>query len=258
MADKRHTPVETESIDPQICTLHLRLRILQRTPFFAALTSEELAEINRLYRERAFAAGQTIYDAGEPATRLYVVATGKVKVIRLTPHGQNVLLDILPPGEFFGSLSTLGDREYPSSAEAHTACCVLSVSAEEFQAILHRHPPVALAVLDMVAARLHEAHELIEQYSGQSIERRLASLLLKLGDKMGEQRDGALLIQMPLSRQDLADMAGTTVETASRIMSQFRKDGLIQSGRRWVALADRARLAAIARDDGVRMRSAAH
>lgn len=248
MAGRRQIPLATEHIDPQRCTLDVRLRILRHTPFFAALDAGELAEVNQLFRERGYDEGQTIYAAGEPATRLYVVATGKVKVLRPTPRGQNILLDIITAGEFFGSLLTLGDREYRDSAAAKTACCVLHIAAEDFQAILRRHPPVALAVLDLVAARLRDARDLVEQYSIPSIEQRIAALLVKLGEQLGEARGETLLIQMPLSRQDLAEMAGTTVETASRVMSQFRKDGLIQSGRRWVALADRARLAAIARE----------
>jgi CRP-like cAMP-binding protein len=105
---------------------------------------------------------------------------------------------------------------------------------------------VTLAVLDLVAARLAAAQELVEQHSSQPVERRIAAMLLKLGDKLGEQRESDLLIQMPLSRQDLADMAGTTIETASRVMSQLRRAGLIRSGRRWVALVDRDRLAHVA------------
>jgi CRP-like cAMP-binding protein len=125
---------------------------------------------------------------------------------------------------------------------------VLAVAADGFLAILHRYPPVALAALELVAARLRAAHESMEHQSVQSAEGRIAALLLKLGEKLGEVNQGALLIQMPLSRQDLADMAGTSVETASRIMSRFRKDGLVHSGRRWVAITDGVRLANIAED----------
>lgn len=250
MAGRRQTPLAAHDIDPQTCSIDLRLDILRRTPFFAALSLEELAQVNQVFHEHGYEPGETVYAAGTPAEWLCVVATGKVKIVRPTPQGQNVLLDIVTPGEFFGSLSVLGDRQYGDSAEAQTMCCVLSVAAPDFQAILQRYPPVTLAVLDLVAARLAEAHELVEQNSSQSVERRIAAVLLKLGEKLGEQREGDLLIQMPLSRQDLAEMAGTTIETASRVMSRFRKDGLVRSGRRWVALVDRERLAAIANAAG--------
>jgi CRP-like cAMP-binding protein len=97
-----------------------------------------------------------------------------------------------------------------------------------------------------MAERLQTAHETIRQLSAFPVERRIASVLLKLSEKLGEAHDEGLLIQVPLARQDLADMAGTTVESASRVMSQFQKQGLIRSGRQWVAITDLAGLAAAA------------
>lgn len=246
MMTRRYIPIQTERIEPRHCTLDLRLQVLRQTPFLAALPPESLAQVNPLFVERGYDAGQTIYAAGAPATRLYVVARGTVKVIRPTDSGPSVLLGLRTAGEFCGSLSALGDRDYRDSAVAQTSCCILSVSAGQFQAMLRRYPSVALATLDVLAARLRAAHDLIEQYSSQPVEQRIAATLLQLGEKVGQEREGVRLIQMPLSRQDVAEMAGTTVETASRVMSQLRKDGLIQTGRRWAAIADRDRLAALA------------
>src|SRR5690606_3742453 len=129
---------------------------------------------------------------------------------------------------------------------AHTACCVLGIGAEDFQAILQNYPMVATVTLTIMAQRLQAAHETIRQLSAFPVAQRIASVLLKLADKLGEQSAEGLLIQTPLSRQDLADMTGTTLETASRIMSDFQKQGLIRSGRQWVAIADPAALAAAA------------
>ena len=246
--DGRRTPLADEHFASRLCTLDVRLDLLGRSPLFVGLPPPDVMTVSRLFRERSYDEGQAIYRAGEPAQRLYVVATGKVKLERTTASGHSVLLDILTSGEFFGSLSMLGEATYRESAVAQTACCVLAVAADGFLAILHRYPPVALAALELVAARLRAAHESMEHQSVQSAEGRIAALLLKLGEKLGEANQDALLIQMPLSRQDLADMAGTSVETASRIMSRFRKDGLVHSGRRWVAITDGVRLANIAED----------
>src|SRR5688572_18586232 len=117
---RRHTPVEDEEIEPKSCTLDRRLAILRQVPFFEGLSPDEVAEINKRFREEGYAAGEQIYSAGEPATHLYVVAVGKVKVVGHTLDGQDLLLDILVPGEFFGSLSALGDEEYSETAEAKT------------------------------------------------------------------------------------------------------------------------------------------
>lgn len=246
MVLRRSTPLRAEDVEPSLCTIHQRLEVLSQVPFFAGLSPEDIAAINRLFRAEGYVDGETIYLADDPATRLYVVATGKVKMLRHTLSGQDVLLDILGPGEFFGSLSILGDVQYPDTAQAHTACCVLGIGAEDFQAILQNYPMVATVTLTIMAQRLQAAHETIRQLSAFPVAQRIASVLLKLADKLGEQSAEGLLIQTPLSRQDLADMTGTTLETASRIMSDFQKQGLIRSGRQWVAIADPAALAAAA------------
>ena len=249
MSALRRIPIAEEQIEPRYCTLDVRLQALRRLPFFAELTPEDAARVGDAFAERRLHAGQTIYVSGTPARHLYVVVVGKVKLVRPTVGGQNVLLDILGPGEFFGSLVTLGDRTYADSAEAQTTCCVLSVTAGAFQAILRRHPPVALAALGIVGERLRAAHDLIEQLSSHDVERRIAATLLRLVERVGEPHTGMVLIQMPLSRQDVADMVGTTRETASRVLSQLDREGVIRSGRGWVGLTDRDRLARIAAGD---------
>lgn len=245
MVDQRKTPLEPEQIEPQMCTLDLRLSVLRKLPFFKGLPDQTITEVNLLFREQGYETGETIYFTGDPATRLYVVAAGKVKLLRHAPTGQEVLLDLLILGDFFGSLPILGENTYPDTAQAHTTCCALTISGEEFQKILEQHPQVSLALLEIVSHRLREAREIIHQLSAAPVESRLAATLLKLAEKLGEEHDGELLIQLPLSRQDLADMTGATVETVSRIMSQFRKQNLIRSGRGWVAITNRDELAAI-------------
>ena len=243
------TRIRTKPIESRSCTLELRLHLLARLPFFAELTADDIARISQDFHERSFSEGQTIYTGGEPARWLYVVAAGQVKLLRPMPSGQNVLLDILGQGDFFGSLSTLGDRVYPDSAEALTTCCVLAVDAAAFHQILQRYPAAALTTLGIVSERLRTAHDLIEGLSGHDVEQRIAMTLLRLAARAGERREGMLVIQLPLSRQDLADMVGTTRETASRVISQLDRDGVIHSGRGWIGLIDLDQLAAIAEGD---------
>jgi CRP-like cAMP-binding protein len=249
VTNRRRIPLEPQPIAPHLCTVTRRLNILRRVPFFAGVAAEDIAAINGQFHERSYAAGETIYMAGDLAARLYVVAVGKVKVMRHTLAGQDVVLGVLAPGEFFGALSALGDAEYPDTAQALTPGCVLEIAAEDFQAILRRYPAVALAALDIVAERLRNAHAQIRQLSVEPAESRIAAALLALARKLGEQHEGALLIQAPLSREDLAAMTGASAEPVSRIMSKLRADGVIRSGRQWVAIADAERLAAIAGED---------
>jgi CRP/FNR family transcriptional regulator, nitrogen oxide reductase regulator len=110
-------------------------------------------KIRGFFREKGFAAGQTVYTAGDPAISLYVVAVGKVKLVRATETGKTVVLGVMGPGDFFGSLSALGDRVYADSAVTHTAYCALAIAGADFQRILRRYPQVANAALEIVAPR---------------------------------------------------------------------------------------------------------
>lgn len=239
MSARRKSPVKVNTVEPATCSLDLRLSILRKVPFFSDLSDVQVQTLNDQFREYGFQLGEPIYFSGETAVDLFVVAAGQVKLLRHSLSGQDVLLDILKPGDYFGSILTLADDDYPETAQAHTAVCVLSISSETFRTLLQQHPSVALAVLDITARRLQETQELVHRLSTDSVERRIAAVLIKLAHKLGEVIDEGILIQMPLSRDDLAQMTGTTTETASRIISQFQKDGLVYSGRQWIAITNK-------------------
>lgn len=241
------SPVRPEWVDPAVCSLDYRLKIIGRLPFFRHLPSEAIAEINRLFEDRDVPAGQAIYFEGDPGEYLYLVAAGKVKLLRHTSSGREVLLDILWGGEYFGNLPVPGGRGYTETAIAQTDCCILQISASRFEKILNTHPDVTMKVLKAVGQRLEESQEIVKQLSVYSVEQRVAAALVRLAKKMGEEQPEGTLIQLPFSRQDLAAMTGTTIETVSRIMSRFSEDGLIATGRRWVAVSDPDRLEHIAK-----------
>lgn len=245
------SPVRHEWVDSAICSLEYRLKLIGRLPFFRHLPPEVILEIHRLFQDLEIVAGQTIYFEGDPAEYLYIVATGKVKLLRNTSLGREVLLDILPSGEYFGNVTHLNKKGYAETATAHTVGCVLRISADNFDTILARHPDVTLKVLDAVGKRLEESQEVITQLSSFSIEARIAAVLIRLAEKLGEQKQNGVLIQLPFSRRDLAAMTGTTVETVSRLMSHFSDLGWISTGRQWVAINDLQALEQLAKEGAV-------
>ncbi len=233
------SPVRVQWIDPVACTLDYRLKIMGRLPFFRHLPAPAIHEINALFDDRSFPVDKPIYLEGDEAENLYLVALGRVKPMRHAASGREVLLDILHGGEYFGVLKALGAETYGETAVPQTENCILEISGEDFEAILKKHPYVTMKVLEAVGKRLAESRELIEQLSTYTVEQRLASALLRLANKMGEEQEAGVLLQLPLSRQELASMTAATIETVSRVMSRFAEQGLIRSGRRWIAVADR-------------------
>lgn len=242
MSERRKSPIELEPVEPHMCTVEVRLEILSRVPFFSGLKPHELEAVNAMFVERGYTAGEYLYHEGDPAERLYVVADGRVKLLRHGDGEKDVLLDLLVPGEYFGSLSFEEDDEYTDTALAHTPVCSLSIDRQRFRQILDRYPDVALRVLRILNRRLLDAQEAVRMLSALPVDRRIAHTLLKLAAKLGKQQAQGILIETPLSRDDLAQMTGATTETVSRVLSQFQKEGLIESGRQWVAIADRDRL----------------
>jgi CRP-like cAMP-binding protein len=246
MAERKRSPLEIKTTEAHMCTISARLTILSQVPFFQDLTSADLEWVNSLFHEVDFNVDEVICHSGEPAQQFFVVADGRVKLLRHSLTGRDILLDLLTPGEFFGSFSGQGDDVYPETAQAQSPCCILVIGRKTFQQILKQHPNVALKVIDIMARRLQTANERVHQLSALPVDGRIASILMMLGNKFGEKREVGWLLQVPLSRDDLAGMTGTTTESASRVMSQFQKDGLIRSGRGWVALTDREGLETIA------------
>lgn len=238
MNTRRKTPVQIKTTEPHLCSIDLRMKILHGVPFFSDLTHEQIAEINRQFHEKGFEKGDYLYFAGDPAESLFIIAEGRVKLLRHTAAGKDVMLDLLIPGEFFGTLSTASGSLYQDTAQAVTSICALAIDRDNFRSILTQYPTVGMKVLDTVSTRLEAAHATIQQLSAQSAEKRIATTLLHLAAKLGESHDVGLLIQTPLTRDELAEMTATTPETASRVISQFQKEGWISTGRQWIAISD--------------------
>jgi len=243
---RRKSPVNLVTTEPHQCSIDLRMRILARLPFFTGLPHKAVADINQRFVEVGYQTGDRIYTAGDPAERLYVVAEGKVKILQHAAGGRNVLLDILSTGEFFGNLTVLGAVAYIDSAEVQSPACVLSIRSDSFRQILDEHPGLALKTLDIMAARLNDVNQRVLQLSSMPVEKRIAITLQKLARKLGHQKESMLLIDVPLSRDDLAEMTSTTPETVSRVLSQLQSGGIIESGRQWVGIRDPKALESLA------------
>lgn len=248
MANRKTTPLKNFSLDTHRCSVDLRLEKLSMVSFFAGLDKEELTAINQQFSAAHHHADEAIYHQNERATMLRVVVHGAVKLVRHTMDGKDVLLDMLQPGEYFGNLSTTGDVFYTETARAQTDVCILSIRMNDFRSLLNDYPEVAVTVLDITAKRLQSSQEKIRHLTTLIVKKRIAHILVMLSDKFGEQSAHGLLLQLPLSRKDLADMAGTSSETASRIMSYFQDQDIIKTGRQWVAISDMDRLVDIAEE----------
>ena len=231
---------------PHRCPKPLRLRVLGRAPYFKTLSPQQLEDVDARMQTRVVPAGQPVYHSGQPARELYVVAEGRVKLSQVTSDGTETLTDIHIPGELFGAMGALGEPNHLQSAHALVDTCLLYIGQIDFRRVLEAHPKVALEVLDSVALRLRQAHSDAGGQATSTVKQRVATALLRLAEKVGRPAENGVLIDTPLSRADLAGLARSTPESVSRVMSAWKKEGVISSGRRWVALEDVGALGRVA------------
>lgn len=225
-----------------------RTQTLQSVPMFAALPADALADISRRFVQVSYEAGEYTFFEGDPARRLHVVQSGEVKLVKHSESGQDVILQVFGAGQVFGGIAFLVGECYPASAQAQTDVTVLSVSGEVFREIVHRHPDIALTVIRVLGTRLMDTQEQVRQLVAERVERRLARMLLRLADQVGVPSDQGVRIDMPISRRDLAEMTGTTLETVSRTISRWRREGIVEAGREEITITWPHGLVLIAED----------
>lgn len=244
---RRHVPLRPMCAAPHSCSPAVRMKVLQQVPLLRGLSNAELTRVDARMTSLAWSEAQDVYRAGESAEHLYVLASGRAKAVHLSAAGDEHVVDLLAPGDLFGGLALLGTLEHHETVRAMTTMCALRVDTAAFRQILLEHPEVAVRALEMTAGRLEQARRDLTSRSLAPVPQRVAAVLLRLARKFGQrQEDGAVLIQVPLSRADIASIAGSTPESVSRAMSRWRTEGLIDSGRRWTEIRQPARLAQIA------------
>jgi CRP-like cAMP-binding protein len=219
-------------------------------PLFAALDESALSEIKAAARTRAVEAGSSFFREGDRAEAFYVLDRGSVKLTQVTPEGHQVVLRLIGPGDAFGGVAAFGGATYPITAEAVTDSWALEWLGTDMARLMERYPRLALNALQMVAARLHELQVQYRQLATEKVERRIAHALLRLVQQAGRPVESGVLIDLPLSRDDIAQMTGTTLYTVSRIISRFEEHGLLEAGRQRVLIRNAHGLATIADDLG--------
>jgi CRP/FNR family transcriptional regulator, nitrogen oxide reductase regulator len=219
-----------------------RRDILAALPIFGGLSDRDWDKILDLFSERQYQKDDYIFLEGEAPEALYVVKSGKVKVLRHSTDGKDVVLRVASHGELLGTVGTFDGGGYPGTAQAIENCDLLVVARNDCLTLCSRYPVFALAVIADLGSRLRSSAEQIRSLAVERVEQRIARTLLKLAETAGSDVSDGRVIEMPLTRQDVADMTGTTVETAIRVMSKFRRLGLIRTRRGKVVLVDREAL----------------
>lgn len=215
---------------------------------FQHLTQDELEKVAGAARTRKIESGAFFFWEGDPAELIYVLLEGKVKLTQVTQEGQQIILRYVSPVEEFGVIAALSNTSYPVSAEAVNDSVCLTWDKRTMQGLMEGHPRIAINALEILARRVQEFQNRLREMATERVERRLARALLRLVRQSSKMTPEGVLIDLPLSRQDLAEMTGATLFTVSRILSQWESQELIMSGRERIVIRFPHGLVAIAED----------
>jgi CRP-like cAMP-binding protein len=227
--------------------------LLAQSALFAPLSDKERTGVVQQLVRRAFERDEYLFLEGDAAEWLLFVAEGRVKMIKHSESGRETILATFGPGQIVGEVGVLVGDAYPATAQALEPTVTLALQRAEYVALVQRHPDTAWALIEELGRRLQRAHETIRSLAVEKVERRVARVLLRMANTAGERLEdasvpGAVRITVPLSRQDIADMAGTVIETAIRAMSKFQKQGLIETREGHIVLLKPHGLVAIAEE----------
>lgn len=203
------------------------VKYLRKIPIFENLEEEELGRIAELATERYYPKDSIIFFEGEPSKAFFFLQSGRIKIAKLGSEGNEQILKLLEPGTIFAEVVLFTDEAYPATARVMEDAKIGVIKKEDFEHLVMERPILAIRLLKLLNSRLREAQAKIKEMGLMDTHSRTASLLLNLAKVYGKDSKEGISFELNLNRQDLASMIGTTRETVTRVLSKFRKLGII-------------------------------
>jgi CRP/FNR family transcriptional regulator len=217
----------------------MTLKNLKKIDLFKNLSDDELKELEPYLVAVSYGKKETIFSEGEQPEWFYIVVKGKVKVTKLSHEGKEIILEVISPYDIFGGVAVLRNFPYPANAVAMEDSEVLKISRKNLMRLVDRFPNLMYCIALQLGDRMKSSYDSLKNIALERVEARIAALLLKLSNKVGVDTDEGVLIDMRLTKQDVADMVGTTVETSIRTFSKFKKQGLLTDSDGKIIIKDR-------------------
>lgn len=216
--------------------------ILRKTPLFASLTEQEIRALAMRVVKRRFLRGELLFAEGDPCSGLFLVATGRIRIFKLSAAGREQALAVEGPGSSFAELPVFDGGNYPAAASALEDAEVFFISRQDFQNFCREHPDVALKVISVVGSRLRRLVGIIEELSFTTVRQRLIAMILRLAETAGKPSKDGVRLELSMSHQDLAAELGTVRELVSRNLSRLQAEGFLEVEGRHILLKDLAGL----------------
>lgn len=202
---------------------------IHKVPIFSSLNNEELMNIADLINHKVYKKGEIIIHEGEKSNSITIINHGSVKACRYSLDGKEQILYIFSEGDFFGEQNLLNERTSTYSVKALTQVKVCTLSKNDFQPLLYNHPEISIKILSELGDRMYRLENAMQGMGIRNVDYRIGSILLEFSDKYGSKVKEGILIQMPLSREGIANYLGVARETVSRKLGQLESDGIIRT-----------------------------
>jgi len=215
-------------------------------PLFAGIAAAELDEILREARSVRYPKDAAVFEQGAEADSFFVLLHGHLRVEKTTPQGHQIVVRYVSPGEIFGVAQALALPHYPATAVAAVDSVALCWPSAAWPRLTSKFPTLAANAMQTIGRRLQDTQARVLEMSSEQVEQRVAHALLRLAKQAGRKTEAGIEIDFPISRQDVAEMTGTTLHTVSRILSAWEQQGLVEGGRQRIVLRNPHGLFALA------------
>lgn len=212
--------------------------LISALPAFAGLKGDDLDFILTQARSSRFPKDSEIFGQDQEASQFFLLLSGHIRVVHTTPEGDQIIARYINEGEFFGIAVAMGRTTYPASAIAAVDCVALSWPNSAWSSLQSRVPAFAASAYQTIGSRLQDTQTRVVEMSTQQVEQRVASAVLRLVAQSGRKTSDGIEIDFPISRQDIAEMTGSTLHTVSRLLSAWEDQGIVRSSRQKITVAD--------------------
>jgi CRP-like cAMP-binding protein len=212
--------------------------VVQGFDFFEGLEPDEIDDILSQATSRRYPSGEVVFEQGGEAGQFFLLLHGRARATQVTPDGQQIVVRMVNPGDLFGIARALRRTDYPATARTAADSIALVWPMSAWDTLVRDHPMMALNAMRAIGGRLQEAQTRMRELATEAVERRVAHAVLRLANQAGRREDGGVRIDFALSKQDIAEMTGTTLHTVSRILTAWEAEGLIEGGRQKLKVCD--------------------
>jgi CRP/FNR family transcriptional regulator len=211
---------------------------LYDVPLFRDLNPQELARVEEIAIEREFKKKTTIFVEGSEKEAVFFIRDGLVKAYKTDEDGNEQIVSLLQPGEMFPHTGFFNQASYPATAEALVDTHLLAIPVRAFEQLVTAMPSIAIKLIDVMGAKIRELQQLLQQFTGHDVNGRIMAYLLQLADKHGVALESHIHIGLPVTNQELANAIGTTRETVNRLLSQLKKQHILETHRSEIVILD--------------------